>query len=282
MFSRGVTAAIALLLALFPIAADAAIVTFSASGANPAAIQATVDSFRNALGANNGVGGSFPSGRREINWDGTPAAFSAPNNLPPDFFNVNSPRGVVFSTPGSGFQVSGDGSSVASPLEFGNLNATYPDQFTTFSPLKLFTPLGSNTTDVAFFIPGTNTPATTMGFGAVFTDVDLANTTSITAFDANGASLGTFPVLAQNQGLSFLGLLSDGSTPFFGRVRIVTGNAAPGPNDGGAVDVAVMDDFVYGEPTAVPEPTTLLLIGSALVGLGGRRLAQAVRRLAGR
>jgi hypothetical protein len=271
MFSRGVPAAVALVVALFPIAADAAIIQFSASGANAAAIQTTVDAYRAALGANNGVGGSFPSGRREINWDGTPAAFSAPNNLPPDFFNVNSPRGVVFSTPGTGFQVSGDGSSPAAALEFGNLNATYPDQFTTFSPVKLFTALGSNITDVAFFIPGTNTPATTRGFGAVFTDVDIANGSSITAFDANGNSLGTFSVSVQNQGLSFLGLLSDGSTPFFGRVRITSGTAAPGPNEGGAIDIAVMDDFIYGEPTAVPEPTTLLLIGSALVGLGGRR-----------
>ena len=282
MFSRGATVAIAFLLVLVPIAANAAIMTFTASGSNAAAIQATVDAYRAALGANNGVGGSFPGGRREINWDGTPAAFSAPNNLPPDFFNVNSPRGVVFSTPGTGFQVSGDGSSAASPLEFANLNPTYPDHFTTFSPVKLFTPLGSNVTDVSFFLPGTSTPATTRGFGAVFTDVDLANTSSITAFDANGTSLGTFFVPAQNQGLSFLGLLSDGSTPFFGRVRITTGNAAPGPNESATVDVAVMDDFIYGEPTAVPEPTTLLLIGSALVGLGARRLTQAVRRLTGR
>ena len=70
----------------------------SAAGANPAAIQAMVDQFRTDLGgANNGVGGSFTTGRREINWDGVPDAFASPNNLPLDFFNVNSPRGAVFS-----------------------------------------------------------------------------------------------------------------------------------------------------------------------------------------
>lgn len=69
------------------------------SGANAAAIQATVDVFRADLGgANNGVGGSFVNGRREINWDGVPDTQSAPNFLAIDFFNVNSPRGVIFST----------------------------------------------------------------------------------------------------------------------------------------------------------------------------------------
>ncbi|HEY3065939.1 MAG TPA: PEP-CTERM sorting domain-containing protein [Methylomirabilota bacterium] len=271
-----VLALIVLGVALVPIAVEAAVVPFSASGADAAAIQATVDTFRGAIGgANNGVGGSFTTGRREINWDGVPANFSSPNAFPPDFFNVNSPRGVVFSTPGSGFQVSG------TPPEFGNLNATYPDQFTTFSAPKLFTAIGSTITDVNFFIPGTTIPATTRAFGAVFTDVDSATSSSIAAFDANGGLLGTFSVPAAAQGLSFLGLVVDGSTPSIGRVRITSGNAAPGPNDAPpGTDVAVMDDFIYGEPTTtVPEPTTLFLLGSALVGLGGRRLAQAVRAL---
>src|SRR5438046_10299232 len=92
-------------------------VTFSASGANPAGIQTTVDAFRTALGTlNPNVVGSFGTGRREINWDGVPDALAAPNNLPPNFFNVNSPRGVVFSTPGSGFQVSAN--SGVAPIEF--------------------------------------------------------------------------------------------------------------------------------------------------------------------
>jgi hypothetical protein len=165
-------------------------VIFSASGANPAAIQATVDAYRTALGGvNNGVGGTFPNGRREINWDGVPDASAAPNNLPPDFFNVNSPRGVILSTPGSGLQVSAN--SGVAPVRFGNINANYPTIFQTFSPQRLFTALGSNVVDVTFFVPGTTTPATVGGFGAVFTDVDNANTTSIQYFDANGVSLST-------------------------------------------------------------------------------------------
>jgi len=53
----------------------------------------------------------------------------------------------------------------------------------------------------------------------------------------------------------------DGSLSFFGivfkdariaRVRITSGNVAPGPDDGGKRDVVVMDDFIYGEPQALP------------------------------
>ena len=65
-----------------------------------AATTTSVTDFRTALGAlNANVPGSFGSGRREINWDGVPHAFAAPNNLPANFFNVTSPRGVVLSTP---------------------------------------------------------------------------------------------------------------------------------------------------------------------------------------
>jgi len=58
-------------------------VSYSASGTNAAAIQGAVASFRTDLGAlNPNVAGSFGSGRREINWDGVPDGFAAPNNLP--------------------------------------------------------------------------------------------------------------------------------------------------------------------------------------------------------
>jgi hypothetical protein len=154
-----------------------AAVTFSASGPDPASIVTTVDAYRTALGTlNPNVAGSFPNGRREINWDGVPDALSAPNLLPGNFFNVNSPRGVVFSTPGTGFQVS---ATVASgvPVEFGNINPTYTATFQTFSPQRLFTALNTNVLDINFFVPGSAVPATTSGFGAVFTDLDLATTT---------------------------------------------------------------------------------------------------------
>src|SRR5437899_10164286 len=117
-----------------------AAVVFSVSGLAPGDIQSTVDAYRTSLGTlNPNVVGSFGSGRREINWDGVPDALSAPNNLPANFFNVNSPRGVVFATPGTGFQVSANAGVV--PVEFGNVDPSYPSTFAAFSAQRLFTPL---------------------------------------------------------------------------------------------------------------------------------------------
>ena len=250
------------LLVLIASNAFGAGVTFSGTGANAAGIQTTVDAFRTALGTlNANVAGSFASGRREINWDGVPDALSAPNNLPANFFNVNSPRGVVFSTPGTGFQVSATAAS-GTPVEFGNINATYPTIFQTFSPQRLFTALGSKVVDVTFFVPGSTTPATTSGFGAVFTDVDLFAETSIQFFDETDTSLGIYsvPELAGSENLSFFGVLFNAGERI-GRVRITSGNAALGPNETSVADMVVMDDFIYAEPqgavTPTPNPTPI-------------------------
>ena len=265
---RVVLAASAFLLALSSVSMAAPVV-FVAAGPSPASIQPQVDAFRNVLGPlNPNVAGSFGSGRREINWDGVPDAFAAPNNLPANFFNANSPRGAVFSTPGTGFQVSANAG--VAPIEFDNLNPGYSAQFQTFSPQRLFTSLGSNILDVNFFIPGTSIAATVSGFGAVFTDVDLANLTSLEFFNENNVSLGTFFVPPFNNGLSFLGV-SFNAGERISRVRITSGNLVVGGTENGtSTDVAVTDDFIYGEPSAVPEPTTMLLLGTGLVGLAAK------------
>jgi uncharacterized protein (TIGR03118 family) len=219
-----------------------------AAGADPAAIQSAVDAFRADLGTNNGVGGSFASGRREINWDGVPDASSAPNSLPANFFNSNSPRGAVFSTAGTGFQVSANAvNPTSTPVRFGNLNVNYSATFQTFSAQRLFTAIGSNVTDVSFFIPGTTTPATVSGFGSVFTDVDNAASTKIQYFDGDNSLIAEQIVPPANGGLSFVGLSFPDRR--VGHVTILSGNVAPGPDDAPpASDVVVMDDFIYGEP----------------------------------
>jgi hypothetical protein len=190
--------------ALFPVGSASvaqALEFFGASGPDSAAITPSLNLFRTNLGnLNPNVAGSFGTGRREINWDGVPANFSAPNLLPNNFFNVNSPRGTVFSTPGTGVAVSANAAD--GPVRFDNINPTYSALFQVFSPQKLFTPINSNIVDVSFFIPGSSTPALTQGFGAVFTDVDLPNTTSLTFFGATNQLLGTFFVPSRETKLS--------------------------------------------------------------------------------
>src|SRR5262245_10573102 len=232
---------------------QAAPVVFEAGGASAADIQGAVDDFRAFLGPlNPNVAGSFPSGRREINWDGVPDAFSAPINLPPNFFNANSPRGAVFFTPGTGFQVSADNDNPThTPILFGNLNPVFPVFFTTFSPQRLFTALGSNVTETLFFVPGSPTGATVSGFGSVFTGVNSGTSTKIEYFDAGGRLLLSRNVLRGSttlKNLSFLGVGFDAGERVF-MVRITSGNRVPRTP---ALDVVVMDDFIYGEPQAQP------------------------------
>ncbi len=220
---------------LVPAITTAAPVVFEASGASPADIQAAVDEFRAFLGDNNGVGGTFTDGRREINWDGVPDAFSAPNNLPANFFNANSPRGAVFFTPGTGFQVSADGDNPTNtPVEFGNIKPFFPGIFRTFSPERLFTALDGNITEQLFFVPGTSTPATVDGFGAVFTDVDRDDITKIEYFDVNGSPLFSrfvLPGTAPRESLSFLGVGFDAGERVF-LVRITSGSVLLSPTEG--------------------------------------------------
>jgi hypothetical protein len=242
-------AAIILSLSTITVAAP---VVFEASGASPTDILDAVNGFRNFLGPNNGVGGTFPDGRREINWDGVPDAFADPNDLPANFFNLNSPRGAVFFTSGTAFRVSADSDNPTNtPVRFGSIHPVYPELFSTFSPERLFTAIDSNITDVHFFVPGSSTAATVDGFGAVFTDVNSDDSTRIEYFAVNGELLFSQNVLPgpTNRGsLSFLGVgFNAGERVFL--VRITSGDRILGTP---ARDVVVMDDFIYGEPQALP------------------------------
>ena len=237
-------------------------IVFQAAGPKAASLKGAVDAYRRALGDPNNLNNAGPlaSGRREINWDGGNPANTATalGGTPFDVF-LNT-RGARFTTPGTGFVQAppsgGAGGGLAGTMVFNN--PTYATIFSTFSPSRLFSPLGSNITDGLFFIPGTNggTPATVRGFGAVFTDVHAPDgtgpTTLVEYFDADGDLLfsGFVPPSPHANGLSFFGIVFPDAR--IARVQITTGNVAPGPNDDRQHDIVVMDDFIYGEPHALP------------------------------
>ena len=168
-------------------------------------------------------------------------------------------RGSQFTTPGLGLSQAPPSGGPQGGLAVLFSNPTYAKTFRTFSPSRLFTPVGSNITNASFFIPGTNgtVPATVRGFGAVFTDVDQpdgdpnarkAGSTLIEYFDKDGRLLFSSFVPASPGGgnLSFFGIVFDDAR--IASVRIKAGNVAPGPNDDERHDVVMMDDFIYGEP----------------------------------
>jgi hypothetical protein len=216
-------------------------------------ITTTIERYRQLLGGVNNAGepGSRTSGYRELNWDSVPDEISAPNLYTPDFFNATTApraRGAVLSTPGKGLMVSASRTNPSGTLpRFGNINPSYVNVFKTFSSERLFSPVGSNIADIRFFVPGTKTPAVVQGFGAVYADVDTDHT-AFEYFDVEGRSLGSYGAPIANNGLSFLGVIFPNAVVH--RVRIQYGTAALGPDDAPNADVAVMDNFVYGEPRA--------------------------------
>ena len=268
----------------------------TAVGADAAAIQTTVDQFRADLGISNGVGPCngttcLPGvGRREVNWDGVGDAASSPNVFPGDFFNqaTGGPagriRGIEFSTTGT-FEVSADsdsdGDGTPGPVAtlFGNHSPDNADDFAAFSAERIFGIVGSNELDVTFSLPGSpDVPALVKGFGAVFTDVELAGATKLEFFDGNDQLIHTENALAFATGpsgesldsFSFVGVSFDDAV--VSRVHITNGGFDLNLVQIGLNDSVAMDDFIFGEPISIPEPSALVLVMSAVTWAGVRRI----------
>lgn len=222
------------------------------------------NAFQAAIGGanNGGTPAPQPNGFRIINWDGVAMAANDGTftnqvinadtvGIPTNRFQE---RGMNFAEV---YAVSDDG--------FTSVNGGVALQFPAFSPNKTFAMFNENTIEFNFVLPsthGVNVPiqGVTRGFGAIFLDVETANTTSIEYFSGT-TSLGKFfvPVGASGEA-QFFGVLFQ--NPVVTNVVITLGNATlfnfdgvtatAGPADAPpTTDLAVTDDFVYPEPQAV-------------------------------
>jgi hypothetical protein len=208
-------------------------------------LTAKLAEFRALLGEpnNGGTAGQQAAGRREVNWDGVNAPNHNTNTFPNDGFRA---RGLIMQSTGAGLRVSDN--------DFSDVNASYDAQFEEFSPAKTFASVGSNAMDLTFRVAGDTTqPATVRGFGVVFSDVDVSNTSFVEAYDATGRLIGKVaaPIRSDVRGHSFAGITF--LSPLIARVRIIGGQGSLGAtakdvSEGGNVDLVVLDDFLYSEP----------------------------------
>ena len=232
---------------------------FQAAGPTTTSIQSSVDRYRDAV--------SVLAGRREINWDGGSQTNEATTVSGNPFSGFLISRGALFTTPdGTGFVQAPAGTDVAPGGLAGVFgNPTYKTSFRPFSNLRLFSAIGGKVTDVTFFVPGGgDVAATVSGFGAVFTDVDQPNgsgpahkrgnrhaSTLIEYYGVKGELLFSsfVPASPGDGGFSFFGIVFPDAR--IARVRITSGDVAPGPDDSAKQDVVMMDDFIFGEPRPI-------------------------------
>ncbi|MBC7897900.1 MAG: hypothetical protein H7066_20940 [Cytophagaceae bacterium] len=192
---------------------------------------------------NGGTAGQQPAGRREVNWDGVNAPNLNTNTFPNDGFRA---RGLIMQSTGSGLRVSDN--------DFSDVNPAYDASFEEFSPAKTFASVGSNAMDLTFRVAGDTTQlATIRGFGVIFSDVDVANTSFVESYDATGRLIARVaaPIRNDAKGHSLVGVAF--VSPLVARVRIISGQGSLGAtakdvSDGGAVDLVVLDDFFFSEP----------------------------------
>jgi hypothetical protein len=213
-------------------------------------LTAALTQFRQMLGDSLNTTPGKTSGRREVNWDGVSASFNNNDAFPFDFFNTVDPaapngrkRGLVYLNNGTTFRVDSS--------DFADIDPSYAAQFNAFSGKRTFSGASSHITEIVFQVAGQNTPAAVKGFGAVFSDVDDANSTTLHFYNGT-KSLGEYKVpVAGANSFSFLGVYFPNEK--ITRVKITAGNAklqsgVKDISDGGSKDLVVMDDFLYSEP----------------------------------
>jgi hypothetical protein len=247
---------------------------FGGATGQPTAASA-LQSFEAAIGGVNNKATPAPqgSGFRTINWDGVKTdgsdAAAGPNStvvigsktvgIPLDRFQTN---GVFF---GAVYAVSGDGFTQVNP-SVGPTTTTPNGLFTPFSTPNTFAMFNDNGIDFKFVVPSpdnsTIVSAATRGFGAIFINVELPNTTTIQYFNGNNLlDTESAPVGGKGNAVFVGALFKD---QIVTRVVLTLGTdvlfsfdgttAKPGPvaDDGVNHNLVVTDDWAFPEPAATP------------------------------
>ena len=210
------------------------------TGVGTANVTTALANFQTAIGgvSNNGKASPQTGGFRTINWDGVKVD-GTDSGGPPNTTVIHT--GDVVGIPLNRFQgqgVSFEEVYAVSNNGFATVNTNAAGLFPAFSTPNTFAMFNDNTIDMSFVLPSavtsTPVPAATRGFGAVFIDAQIADTSSIEYFSGD-RSLGKFsvPVSPTPGDPEFLGVL-------FGSPLVTRVHAGPGDRD--AVHLRRPDD----------------------------------------
>lgn len=212
-------------------------------------VEASLQQFRELLGGSLNTTPGVTGGFREVNWESVPDELVG-KTLPDNFFNTpgtevpaSRQRGLAYN-PGSGeFRVSA--------TNFKEVNNSVEGEFAAFSGNKTFANVSTNLWDIEPQVPGQAEAATIRAFGVVFSDVDLANSTSLEFFSGE-KSLGKYfaPVHNSENSFSFLGVYFKDEKVTSVKVRHqgFLAAATKDLSDGGTDDLVILDNFIYDEP----------------------------------
>lgn len=215
-----------------------------------------------------------PNTRFNVNWDGISFATPGTKAIAPNLFAA---RQILLDTD----PLSPD--LLVSNDNFGGLKANYPGNFPTFSPRVNFKYRENDGQKNTFLLADRATPALTSAFGAIFTDVEKANTSGLVFKDQFDNEIGRFYVPAGANGLNqFVGVIF--SRPVVARVEVLMGDrgedfgAIDDITNGGSADLVVTDDFVFQRGVvALPTIAAVSLRSNGVLNVTGIGFADGAR-----
>lgn len=254
-----------------------ALSTMFTGGGSTAAPNAE-NAFKAAIGGtdNGAIPREQSSGLRDVNWDGIPTDGS-------DSLGATSINAHTVSLPPSRVQSWGlrvNGPLAVSDDAFASANAGTNNKLHPFTSPSLAAPFNTNTLELDVIAPtapgSAPAAAATRGLGAIFTNVNLPNTTWIDYYNGDSLVSRVFAPTAAAGAASFAGALFPSA--IVTKVVITLGTAmifswdgssvTAGPANSGSTDLVAADDVVLAEP-APAHPGVSATVGTPFSGAVG-------------